>query len=109
MLRTLTAMTLAIAIATPAVAGNVYKCKGKSTMTFVDETGEMIIRRPGKADVSIPWGGAAGRHAWWSADIDAEDCSKAPCAEDWVPAHQPRQLFYMLDEGVKVMCKPEGE
>jgi len=93
-------------LTTAAQADTTYTCEGGSTMVFRDNTREMVIHRPGEMSISLPYGGSASRFAWWSPYTGDEgyECGKAPCAEDWAPADQPRQTWYKLDEGKKVFC-----
>lgn len=95
-------------LTTAAQADTTYTCNGRSTMTYVDATGEMLIKRPGKVTVSIPPAPlcSGGRMSGWSATPgeSGEGCGKAPYAEDWVPAYGPRQLYYTLDAGKLVDC-----
>ena len=64
----------------------------------------MLVKRPGEMTVSIPHAGAAGRFSWWSPYEDSFECEKAPCAEQWVPAHAPMETWFILDEGHRVDC-----
>jgi len=99
---------LFLILATPATADTVYTCEHGSTMTFVEATGEMLIKRPGQMDISIPHEPlcTGGRMSGWSTTPGdgGDSCGKAPYAEDWRPAHGPQKVYYMLDEGKRVDC-----
>lgn len=97
---------LLIASATPALADTTFQCQQNSTMTYRDWSRDMVIRRPGEMAISIPWGGSLGRYSYWTPFAEESDCSRAPCAMDWVPASGQEQIYYMLEQGVKVYCKP---
>ena len=102
----LTALAMALALASPALADTVYRCDGGSTMTSLNNGREMVIKRPGEMAVSIPRGGSAGRFAWWSPFEEEFGCGKAPCAEYWQPAKGPANIWYILDDGKEVKCRP---
>ena len=104
------ALTILALLATPAAAAEpdkVYRCDGKSTMTYRDGPGEMVIKRPGEMAIAIPHAGAAGRFSWWSPYEDSWACDRAPCAIYWQPQKGPAQIEYMLDEGKIVKCAPK--
>jgi hypothetical protein len=98
------ASCLSLMLATPAVAGDVYRCEGKSTLTFLNDGREAVIKRPGEMAVSIPRGGSAGRFAWWSPFEEEFGCGKAPCAGYWQPAKGPPVIEYILDGEKRVQC-----
>ena len=107
MKRPLLAALAVVALATPVVAGDkVYRCDGGSTMTSLNNGREMVIKRPGEMTVSIPRGGSAGRFAWWSPYEEDFGCERAPCAEYWQPAKGPANIWYILDDGKEVKCRP---
>jgi hypothetical protein len=96
-----------LALTTAAQAGDndaYFICEQGAGMGFIYETREARITRPGKMTVAIPFGGAAGRHSWWSPYEDSDGCERAPCAEEWAPKGQPRQVWFEIDEGKRVNC-----
>ena len=99
----LTALTV-VGLATPVMADTVYRCEAGSTMTYVDASREVRIKRPGEMTIAMPFAGALGRFSWWSPYEDSFECGKAPCAEYWQPQVGPPQVWFILDEGKKVTC-----
>ena len=105
MTRTIAAL-LALAIASPALADDTYQCNDGGSMTYVDSTREMIIRRPGKPDEALPFAGAASRFATWSSGgQDAVGEAVPPYAGYWQPAQGPAQVWHEMVEGQRVDCR----
>jgi len=82
-------------------------------MTYVEATGEMLIKRPGEMTVSIPHAGmcTGGRMSGWSATPGdgGDNCGKAPMADYWQPGYGgPPKVYYKLDESNSVNCVERG-
>lgn len=91
---------------TPAMADDFYTCSDGGSMTYVDATREMIVRRPGKPDEVLPFAGAMSRLSTWSRDgMDAVGAGVAPYAEYWQPAQGPAQVWHEMAEGQRVDCR----
>lgn len=83
-----------------ARADTTYACGDGSTMTYVDATRAMIIRRDGKPDIALPYAGALSRFATWSAGgMEAVGERNPPFAEYWQPAVGPAEIIYDLGDG----------
>jgi len=90
----------------PALADTLYNCADGGTMTYVDATRDMIIRRQGMQDEALPFAGAASRFATWSrGGQDAVGAGVAPYVEYWQPAQGPAQVWHELIQGHQVDCR----
>jgi len=89
-----------------AMADDIYKCADGGSMTYVDATRDMIIRRPSQPDELLPFAGAMSRLSTWSrGGQDAVGEGVAPYAEYWQPAQAPAQVWHELIQGHQVDCR----
>lgn len=105
------ALIILALLATPAMADYTdtdFECRDGSTMHEVNSV-EIIIKRPGEMDVSLPYMGTTPYYTIWAPTLNSRGCTIAPCAIWRFEKGQSDEIFYMLDAGHRVDCKTVDE
>lgn len=104
-----------LALASPALADDVYHCEDGARLEYNAQKNEMkIVGAIEGFGVVVPFGGAMSRMSTWSRvgteqGAGGGECNDdtAPCVEYWQPAHGGPVIFYQLAPNApKVDCSP---